>query len=183
MKEGEPIGVRRAEELARQFDRSFAEPVRTIADESENLLALRAGRDDVLVRLAETKGLVGKPVIVPLPGPVPELLGIAGLRGSLVPIYSLAALLGQTAPDEVPGWVILVEADGLVGLAFEELAGYVQVHRREIASLPPDDGRGSGTGVREAARMNDGLRGIISVPSLVAALKQRVGGVGAHKED
>ncbi|HEY4186517.1 MAG TPA: chemotaxis protein CheW [Polyangia bacterium] len=183
MTEEELPGLERAAELAREFDHSFAEPLRVAVRDVENLLALRAGKDDCLVRLSETRGLVEKPTIVHLPSRSAELLGIAGVRGSLVPVYSLAALVGQVAPTDPPPWLLLVESDGLIGFAFEELAGYVRLDRHEIATLPPDDPRRAGASVAEAARVGEALRGIIGIPSLVAALKQRAGEIGARKEE
>jgi len=178
-------GEDRVAELARAFDRAFAEPARTAADGAEaleNLLALRAGTDDCVVRLAEVRGLLARPTIVALPGPVPELLGLASLRGALVPVYHLAALQGQVTPDAAPAWMILVEADGLVGLAFEELLGYARLDRREIAALPRT-GDGTHPEVSRTARVGDALRPLIDVPALVAGLRQRVGAVGLHRQE
>ena len=173
-------GSGRAAELRRAFDRAFAEPTRTQADETtEAVLALRAGADACVVRLSEMRGLLARPTVVAVPGPLPELLGLAGLRGALIPVYSLAALQGQVASGEPPAWMLLVDAGGLVGLAFEELLGYVRLERREIATLP----RAGEAGGSQAARVGDVLRPLIDVPSLVASLKRRVGAVGAHRQE
>lgn len=175
------IESKRAAELRREFDRAFAEPPRPDGgNEREDLLALRAGADACVVRLSEIRGLLARPTIVSLPGPLPELLGLAGLRGALVPVYSLAALQGQATPRDAPGWMILVEADGLVGLAFEELLEYVRLERAEIAALPRTM---PGPELRQVARVGEALRPLIDVPSLVAGLRQRVSAVGAHKQE
>ena len=46
-----------------------------------------------------------------VPGPEAALLGIAGLRGALLPIYGLAVLLGYPAPTEAPRLVVIVIVD------------------------------------------------------------------------
>lgn len=178
-------GDERAAALARAFDRSFAEPARATAGASEaveDLLSLRAGADTYLVRLGELKGLLAKPTVVPLPSPVPELLGLAGLRGALVPVYRLAGLLGQPGAGGPPAWMLLVEADGLVGLAFDELRGYVRRERRDLTG-PPTTGGDGADAVRQAARVGDALQPLIDVPALVARLKRRAFGAAAHQKE
>ena len=181
MSAGDRQGGDRAAALAREFDQSFAAPPRAHVDDAvEDLLALRAGTDTCVVRLSDTRGLVAKPVVIALPSPVPELLGLAGLRGALLPVYRLATLQGQPVPDDAAAWMILVEADGLVGLAFEELLGYVRIDRSEIAVLAGEDGAG---GTRQAARVGGTLRPLVNMALLVADLKRRAGVVGAQKEE
>jgi len=173
-------GSARAAELRREFDRAFAEPARAEAVEAPvPLLALRAGADSCLVRLSDMQGLLARPTIVPLPGPLPELLGLTGVRGALLPVFSLAALRGQAAGGAVPPWMIVVEADGPVGLAFEEMLGYVTLKRSEVASLP----RGSGAAETQAARVGDTLRPLIDVSSLVAELKRRAAQAVAYRQE
>jgi chemotaxis signal transduction protein len=176
----------RAAQLQREFDRGFAEPPRQDnARAREDLLALRAGSDDCVIRLSAMRGLLARPTIVALPSPVTELLGLAGLRGALLPVFSLAALQGQPLPTEAPAWMILIEADGLVGLAFEELLGHVSLDRDEIAALPPtsDGGASRPDVIPQAARVGETLRPLVDVPSLVAGLRRRVGVIGAHNQE
>jgi len=175
---------RGAAELRRAFDRAFAEPPRAAADDAtEAVLELRAGTEACVVRVSEMRGLLARPTVVAVPGPLPELLGLAGLRGALLPVYSLAALQGQPITEGAPAWMLLVEADGLVGLAFEEMLGYFRLDRREIASLPRASGAAGTSGGSQAARVGDALRPLIDVPSLVAGLKRRAGSFGAQRQE
>jgi chemotaxis signal transduction protein len=167
-----------AAELGRAFDGAFAEPLRAASDDRENLLGLRAGGVSYAVRLGEIAGLLRGLTIVPVPGPLPELLGVAGLRGGVVPIYSLRVLLGYPAAAESPGWIALAGGDAGVGLGFDEFEGYLRVARSEIAARGAEAAR---THVGESVRVASALRGLVSVPSLVSAIRARVGAV-ARKE-
>jgi hypothetical protein len=89
-------------------------------------------------------------------------------------------LQGQPVAAASPAWMILVEADGLVGLAFEEMLGYVRVERSAIAALPAASGA---AGASQAARIGDALRPLIDVPSLVEGLRRRASAVVAHTQE
>src|SRR5215470_1210816 len=84
----------RARDLKHTFDRAFAAPVLTDTDATEDLIEIGAGGSLYCLRLSEITGLYNDKTITSLPGSPPALLGIAGFRGAIVPIYSLAALLG-----------------------------------------------------------------------------------------
>src|SRR5689334_19841174 len=96
----------RALELRQQFDRSFAEPVRRTVIETDDFIAVRLGAETFAIRVAEIAGLHAGLAITPCPSPLPELLGLAGLRGALIPVYGLAALLGLSAVAE-PRWIVI----------------------------------------------------------------------------
>lgn len=170
-----------AAELKRAFDGAFAQPVRPDSGQArEDVLVLRAGADTSIVRLSQMRGLLARPNIVPVPSPLQELLGIAGLRGALLPVYSLAALQGRPPPEGAPAWMILIEVEGLVGLAFEEMLGYVRLDRDDIAAQPATSATGLTT---QAARVGEALRPLLDIPSLVEGLKRRAGVVGAHRQE
>jgi chemotaxis signal transduction protein len=119
--------------LRRAFDESFQKPVAREREREEEILLVRAGESLLAVRTAETAGVLRCPRITPVPGPSSELLGICGLRGSVVAAYGLAALLG------IPGgrtgeWMFLSIRDRTVGVVFDELEGCRRVPLREFRS-------------------------------------------------
>lgn len=118
----------RVAELREAFDRSFAQAPSAQAAAAENLLAIKVGADRYLLRLAEISGLFADKRITWLPGPVPALLGIAGFRGSILPIYDLGMLLG-CAKAAAPRWLVVAAA---VGLAFEGFDGYLSARPETI---------------------------------------------------
>ncbi len=167
--------TRSASELAREFDRSFADPAGATDEEVEELLAIRVGGDAYAVRLRDVTGLVADRKIVPLPTPEPALMGIVGLRNGLAPVYSLAALLGYGPAAEAPRWLLLVGPGPQFGLAFPEFDGHRRVARAEISSNQ-DGGAvaGGNAQVPELVRIDDTRRGLIGIAALTEMIRARV---------
>jgi chemotaxis signal transduction protein len=118
----------RAKELAEQFDRSFAEPVRLDREARPIALVIFAGGAPYLLPMADIAFVARAPKIVPLPNGSPLQLGIAGVRGSLVTVFSLTALLGQAGGKHE--WLAVI---GDVAIAFEKVDG-----QRELEGTPPN---------------------------------------------
>lgn len=120
----------RAEELRQAFDRAFAEPVAAPL-EIENLLVIVVGGSSYAIRLDDIVALVTDRVVTAVPSPPPALLGIAGFRGSAVPVYDLRVLLEHSSAATPR--CALITRNGLVALAFEALDGHVRAPRVDIA--------------------------------------------------
>ena len=164
--------------LRRDFDRSFAEPVRRHDEEHIELLAVRAGGRPYALRLAQTAGLHPDRPVTPLPGPLPALLGLAGFAGTVVPIYDLAALLGHPGADR-PRWLVLATGQPPLGLAFHELDGHVRVAAEAIV------GEQAGGGARGCLRGIAGLDGssrpIVDVPATRALVHALAGHISTEE--
>jgi chemotaxis signal transduction protein len=171
---GQPptAAARSARELAREFDRSFADPARAADEEVEELLAIRVGGDAYAVRLRDVTGLVADRKIVPLPTPEPALLGIVGLRNGLAPVYSLAALLGYGPAAEAPRWLLLVGAGPQFGLAFPAFDGHRRVARADVSSNQA--GADGNAQVPELVRIDDTHLGLIGIAALTEVIRARV---------
>lgn len=113
----------RARELAAIFDRSFAEPVTLERARGALALAIVANGAAYLLPLAEVSLVARAPKIVPLPNGRTNQLGIAGLRGNLVTVFSLAGLLGESTPTKAE-WLAVVRG---VALAFDAIDGQVEL--------------------------------------------------------
>ncbi|MBI2221349.1 MAG: chemotaxis protein CheW [Acidobacteria bacterium] len=157
-----------AGELQQTFDRTFAEAPRADATPQEDLLAITIGGDPYAMRLSEVAGLYPDRRITWLPGSVPALLGLVGLRGALLPVYDLRTLLGY--PKAATRRWLAVMADGQVALGFEQFDNHLRVPRSAIA----ETGTGSATGrpqpVREVAHTDGLVRPIIHLPSVLEAI-------------
>jgi purine-binding chemotaxis protein CheW len=167
---GETVGASEAatnaQRLRAAFDAVFAEPFRTDAAETVELLALRLGGDGFAIRLTETAGLFADPKVTPVPSPVAELRGLAGVRGVLVPVYDLAALMGYP-PATQPRW-LLTARHAQVGFAFEAFDGQLRV---EAGALVAHEA--AGETVSQVVRAAEFSGPIIQLNSLIAALARR----------
>jgi chemotaxis signal transduction protein len=160
-----------AQELRDAFDAAFARPAEAPATDRVSLLALRVAGERVAVRVLETAGLIPARPIVPVPSRRPELLGVSGVRGAVVPIFSLARLLGR-ADDAAPGWLVLAgEGADRVGLAVATFERHLVA---AAAELRPAAHAGAALAhATEALHAGGEVRPVLSVPSLLRAISKR----------
>lgn len=159
----------RAEELRRAFDGSFAEAARLKEAQLEDFLAIGVGTDPYAVRLAEVSTLLADRPVRRLPSPIPELLGIAGFRGAIVPVYDLRAVLGYSLGN-VPRW-LMIAAVAPVALAFDAFHGHFRFPRQACA--PEVRFEPGQQHVREVLRAAGVVRPIVHLASVVEAIKRQ----------
>lgn len=164
----------KARELRQAFDAIFAAPPPPPPPPTVALLLVRAGGDLFAVKRAELTGFVRGDAIVQAPGRSPGFLGLAGLRGGLYPIWSLAVLLGRpAAPVGAPSWLLLAEAPGTGPCAFACEAFEKMIFAPEAAVV--------GTGRRDAAPgltsvvvpWGSALAPLVDLPALQADIWKR----------
>lgn len=147
--------------LRRAFDAAFASPAEGKSVETDDFLALRVAGQAVAVRLAQVRGLLPGGKITPLPSHLEEVLGLAGIRGRCVPVYSAAALLGHARPSGAALWFVLCTAGKAeLALAFDGFEGYLQVPRARVRGEVIDAGTGART--------------IVDIASLAKGLEARI---------
>ncbi len=159
----------RPAELRREFDAGFAVPARVDERSRVELLLVRVGPDQHAIRLSEIRGLHSDRLITPVPGPLPELLGLVSLRGVIVPVYDLRLLLGYST-GMTPRWLVLA-MPGPVGLAFEHLEGHAVVAPRDIVT--ESNGAPGQQAAREVVVGPDGRAALLHVASLVNEIAAR----------
>lgn len=158
----------RLRELVTDFDQSFARPAGSFQQAYEDFLAVRVASDPCVLRLGQITGLFDHRKIVPLPSPVPELLGLASFRAAIVPVYDLCALLGRAREPE-PRWLVL--AAGLpIALGFSELLGHRRLPTSDV--LKEDRGQSFASHAPEVARARDGLYPVVDLASVVASIRR-----------
>ena len=133
-----PKLARQAATLKKAFDAGFAEKQKPVKAGGSDLLAVRLAGESWAIPLTAIAGLHSDKKITPLPGLTPGLLGLAGFRGVLVPVYDLAARIGL-APAQAPRWLVLAAERG-IAFAFAEMDGHLRTEAGGIVPLGPQGG-------------------------------------------
>jgi chemotaxis signal transduction protein len=166
-----------AMELRRAFDASFAGTRDAPGAAVEDFLAVRLGSDSYALRLSEIAGIFVDKRITRLPSRVPSLVGMAGFRGAILPVYDLAVLVGYPSTSRWR-WLAIAASDP-VAFVFERFEGHLRLAREAVAST---DARSDQLPVREMAHGPDRLLPIVHIPSVVDAIKLRLSHVVPRKE-
>ena len=167
-----------AERLRREFDDAFAAPREAQGGAGEIVVTIRVAGHAYALRMGQIAGLARDRKIVAVPSPVPELLGLAGVRGELVPVYSLAAWLGH-GREATARWLALCGAGERAGLAFGEIEGQLAVQPGQLVAAPPSGGHEEH--VRDWLRTDGDTRPIVDVASIFAAIQRRCRGDAAKE--
>jgi chemotaxis signal transduction protein len=117
----------RAAQMRAEFDSGFTRPEAQSTAVLEDVLALRLGQEQRLLRLRDIAGVIAHPLLTAVPSPAPALQGIVGNRGSIVAAYDLAALLGQ--PATIARWLVISAEEPSVAVTFEQFDGYRRIDR------------------------------------------------------
>jgi chemotaxis signal transduction protein len=174
-------GTAKVAELRRAFDQARAVPSSSKGDiQAESLLAVRVSRDAYAIRVSEISGLATDRKIVAFPSLIPELLGVAGIRGALVPVYSLAGLLGYGVESGQVRWLVLCGTEEPFALAFNDFEGYLQMPWTQLLAAEQKVVKRSR--VTHVARATDMVRAVVSIPLLREAIQERCRKNGIPKE-
>ncbi|HEY4954890.1 MAG TPA: chemotaxis protein CheW [Gemmatimonadaceae bacterium] len=175
-----PFVESKAAELRQAFDLSFALPPPQASEEVEDLLAIRVAGDPYAIRLRDIAGMVAGRKVVPVSAVTLDLLGLAGIRGGVVPVFGLASILGYGQAPGSPRWMILCGAEEPIALAFSDFEGYLRLPK---SSLQADENlRAKRQYVDQVASTEAGVRAVISIPLVVATIRNRIGNHRLAKE-
>lgn len=155
-------------QMRENFDHGFAMPAQRNDEASEDLLLIRLGQLPYAMRMSEVTGLQRGTGVTPLPTPLSTLLGMASHRGRVLPVYDLAALLGQPASRN-PAWQIVTHAPAVI-LAIDEFERHVRCPRSAIAAqtLAQD---ADASHVQAHLHTDDGQRPIVSLAAVLRTIQ------------
>ncbi len=166
----------KATKLRHAFDRSFALPPSQASQEVEDLLTIRVAGVPYAIFLRDIAGIVTGRRVVPIPAVTPDLLGLAGIRGGIVPVFGLATILGYAPDPGSPRWMIICGAEEPIALAFSDFESYLQLPTSALHAdedLPTT--RQQVKCVNQVASTQGGVRAVISIPLIVATIRNRIG--------
>jgi purine-binding chemotaxis protein CheW len=165
--------------LRHAFDAAFASPPPVAAEDVIDMLLVRIAGDPYALRSRELSGLVAGRKVTPVSARRPEFLGLAGIRGAVVPVYSLVVLLGYGAPPASSRWLGLAGGKEAVGLAIQEFDGFVRVRAQDVHPVGDASARPH---VREVARVGDLPRPVVDLASVLAVVNGPRSGAASIKE-
>lgn len=168
--------------LREDFDRSFARAPESAIQTGQNLLAVHVGGDAYAFRVDEIGGLYTDRRIVAMPSPMPELLGLAGFRGQVAPVYDLGALLGYARRGALR-WMVLLRYREPLAFAFDSFDAHLAATADQIVAPVEGAGRNrAGVHVEQAVRIDKAVRPIISLHSVLTEIQKRVDLTRSTKE-
>ena len=160
------------EDLRRSFDLSFQQPLVERAQELVHLLIVRIGSARFALKVADLAGLARAQTVVPIPGSDFGLLGIAGLKGRMVAVYSLAAMIGSTElSTEQNRWLVLCRCEKEIALAFTAVTGTMMVPRTELSPVSP----GAPPHATDAVGSGSSQLWLLNVSSIAGNLVKKTG--------
>lgn len=161
----------RLSQMRSAFDQAFVLPPRTQAEEVENLLGIRIQGDALALEVAEIAAVERASPIAPLPSSGRGLLGLTGLRGGLLPVYSLPLLLGYDSEPEASRWLVIARTPETLAFAVGRLEGYLRVPKAGLQ----EGGESPRRHVHRFVEAGSALRGIVSLKSVIATIKDGAG--------
>ena len=160
----------RAMTLRENFDRSFAAPRQAGAVESVDFIAIRVDEAPYAIRLEDIAALSVSRKITALPGQAATLLGLAGFRGAMLPVYGLAALLGH-GMGAPACWLVRAPP---VSFAFSQFEGHLRLPAVQI--VPQQEASSAGRHVSGFLQYEGHTRPVLDMASLFEAVRALAGG-------
>lgn len=138
-------------------------------------VAFRLGDHRYASGFDEIVEIITLPEVTPVPGSQPWLLGIANVRGTLLPVVDLKQFLEgeRTVLHETMRMLVVKQSGGNVAVLIDELYGqrnFTDANKADPESLA--DGR-YGNFVKQAYRLGDSLWGVFSMALLTRSSEFR----------
>ena len=157
-------------EMREAFDHGFAQQVGQRRQSWQDFLLVKLGQLPHALPMAEVAALQRAlpEGVTPVPGPLTALMGIAGHKGRILPVYDLAALLGLS-PAKQPQWQI-VTLNPPVILAIDAFERHVRGDGDVIARLSTPDEATQGH-IRAHLHTDGEQRPIVSLASVLDTIR------------
>jgi len=133
----ERFGHDAATRLRAEFDHGFTLPHKSAAPADLDLLLIGVDGHRYALLLSQLLALHADRKLTEAPSPHPALLGLAGLRGAVTPVYDLSRLLGYAAAPS-PRWLVQVDAPAPFAVAFERFDAHLRLSRASFARQSGD---------------------------------------------
>ena len=131
-------------------------------------IAFRVGERHFVSSIAEVNEILPLPVLTVVPGARGWLLGIANVRGNLVPVVDLRDFMGggRSPTSEATRVLSVRQPGGSVGLLVDEVLGQRSFSAEQMAGVIGEADESYARFVGENIRMGDILWGLFSMAAL-----------------
>lgn len=100
------------------------------------LIVFRVGNEFYALDVLEIKEIVPMPRVTAIPNAPPAIMGIINLRGNVITVFSLMAVLGLDAsPDSESKVIVVMIEDQAVGLVVNEVTETLKVSGSDVEKL------------------------------------------------
>lgn len=107
--------------------------------------------------------------VTPVPGMPAALIGVANLRGSVIPLVDLRLMLGLPTGGQPPPFAVVIRHGGQqVGVLVDRVPQLRTVQGDEFMPAPPRDPGGLKPFVSAVLRIEDRIGGVVEVPTLLS---------------
>jgi purine-binding chemotaxis protein CheW len=112
--------------------------LRTVADRGPRLLVFRAGGESYGLSMESVREVERLSRVTPVPGAPAFFRGLVNLRGEILPVLDLAALLGRKGQPSAQRMIVAQAGSGdpVVALMVEELNGLAPLRESEVKPPP-----------------------------------------------
>jgi chemotaxis signal transduction protein len=173
------VFAERAASLRQSFDQAFARPPASAPEEADDFLLVRVSGQSYALQVSEIGGVAKGRSVFRIPTRRAELLGLAGIRGMVIYVYSLAMLLGLAEDATSISWLALNVGSDPVAVAFQQLDGFVRVRRSDVHSEEIPDA--AGRLVRRVIKMESIVRPVVDLQRIFNAARRTAGGAGSTR--
>lgn len=117
-------------------------------------------------------GLIAEVIRMPAVARVPQgpkcLMGLANLRGSVIPVASVRAILGRSeAARTAASRLIVLDSTSPVALAVDEVAALVNVDKSKVSSADAELAAESGEQLKGVFKLDAGIAKILDIEKLL----------------
>ncbi len=144
------------------FDDTFAEKPVEVRPERIAWIALRIEGVPYAIASRDTRGLVKLDRVVPIPSRASALRGVIGMRGAIVPVFDLGAVLGRRASGGMElRWAVLEGRESPIAFGFGTLEGVFQT----------DSSGTTVDGTRDVCHDGETVRAVIRLATIAQATR------------
>lgn len=140
-------------------------------------IGFRVGIRHFVSVIAEVNEILTLPVLTPVPGTRSWLLGVANVRGNLVPVIDLRDFIEgeRSIPTEASRVLVVRQHGGSVGLLIDEVLGQRSFSDEQRADAVGEADERYAHFVGENLQLGDVLWGLFSMAALVRAAEFQQG--------